>query len=133
MLRSRLSSLLLGGTLAVLTLTFGNRLEAQSTSLGNFEIRPYVGAYIPTGDQRDIFKDAILVGAQGSYRFTPALALTATVGWSPTEDRLKQDVDLLQYDIGAELRAQSWLSGKSWNFSPFVGLGVGFILIGLKK
>jgi hypothetical protein len=127
MLRSRLSSALLGGTLAVLTLTLANRLEAQSTSVGNFEIRPYVGAYIPTGDQRDIFKDAILVGAQGSYRFSPALALTATLGWSPTEDRLTpgQDVDLLQYDIGAELRAQSWLSGESWNFSPFVGLGVG--------
>src|SRR5918999_744934 len=128
MLRSRLASALLGGTLAALTLTLANRLEAQSTSVGNFEIRPYVGAYIPTGDQRNIFKDAILAGAQGSYRFTPALALTATVGWSPTEDRLtagQETVDLWQYDIGAELRAPSWLQGESWNFSPFVGLGVG--------
>jgi Outer membrane protein beta-barrel domain len=127
MVRSRLASALLGGTFAVLTLTLANRLEAQSTAVGNFEIRPYVGAYIPTGDQRDFFKDAVLVGAQGSYRFTPALALTATVGWSPTEDRVRpgQDVDLLQYDIGAELRAPSWLGGESWDFSPFVGLGVG--------
>jgi hypothetical protein len=125
MLRSRLASVLAGGTFAALTLTLATRLEAQSTSVGNFEIRPYVGAYIPTGDQRDVFKDAILVGAQGSYRFTPALAVTATAGWSPTEDRLKQDVDLWQYDIGAELRAPAWLQGESWDFSPFVGLGVG--------
>jgi hypothetical protein len=124
--RSGVSHLL--GGLAVVTLSVAGPLAAQSASAGNFEIRPYVGAYIPTGDQRDVFKDAILVGAQGSYRFTPALALTATVGWSPTEDRLtagQETVDLLQYDIGAELRAASWLQGESWDFSPFVGLGVG--------
>jgi hypothetical protein len=127
MSRSRLAALF-GGALAVLTLSLANPLEAQSTNLGNFEIRPYVGAYIPTGDQRDLFKDAVLVGAQGSYRFTPVIALTATVGWSPTEDRLltaQETVDLWQYDIGAEFRAPAWLQGESWDFSPFVGLGIG--------
>ena len=29
-----------------------------------FELRPYVGAYIPTGDQRDFLQDAVLVGGQ---------------------------------------------------------------------
>jgi hypothetical protein len=125
MSRSRLASALLGGTFAALTFTLANQLEAQSTGVGNVEIRPYVGAYIPTGDQRDLFKDAILAGAQGSYRFTPSIALTATVGWSPTEDPTNETVDLWQYDIGAELRAPSWLQGESWDFSPFVGLGVG--------
>lgn len=124
--RSSVSHLL--GALAVATFAVANPLAAQSSTAGNFEIRPYVGAYIPTGDQRDLFKDAILVGAQGSYRFTPALALTATVGWSPTEDRLtagQETVDLLQYDLGAELRAPAWLRGESWDFSPFFGLGIG--------
>jgi hypothetical protein len=124
--RSSVSHLL--GALALVTLSVASPLAAQSATSGNFEIRPYVGAYIPTGDQRDLFKDAILVGAQGSYRFTPALALTATVGWSPTEDRLtagQETVDLLQYDLGAELRAPSWLQGESWDFSPFFGLGIG--------
>jgi hypothetical protein len=121
------ASHLLGG-FAVVTLAVANPLAAQSPVSGNFEIRPYVGAYIPTGDQRDLFKDAILAGAQASYRFTPAFAVTGTVGWSPTEDRLtagQETVDLLQYDIGAELRAPAWVQGESWNFSPFVGLGVG--------
>jgi len=124
MSRTRSVSYLLGG-LAVVTLSVANPVAAQSSSAGNFEIRPYVGAYIPTGDQREVFTDAILVGAQGSYRFTRALAVTATVGWSPTEDAGRETVDLLQYDIGAELRAASWLQGESWDFSPFVGLGVG--------
>src|SRR5688500_1566515 len=115
MSRTRSASYLLGA-LAAVTLSVANPLAAQSSSAGNLEIRPYVGAYIPTGDQREVFKDAILVGAQGSYRFTPALAVTATVGWSPTEDAGRETVDLLQYDIGAELRAPSWLQGESWDF-----------------
>ena len=118
-------SRLLGGA-AVVALAFANPLEAQSQS-GNFEIRPYVGAYLPTGDQRDILKDAILVGAQASYRVIPQLAITGTVGWSPTEDRVGagQTLDLLQYDVGAELRAPAWVQRASWDFTPFVGLGVG--------
>ena len=119
-------SRLLGGA-AVLALAVASPAEAQSQSSGNFEIRPYVGAYLPTGDQRDILKDAILVGAQASYRLIPQLAITGTLGWSPTEDRVGagQTLDLLQYDVGAELRAPAWVQRASWDFSPFVGLGVG--------
>ena len=83
---------------------------------------------MPTGDQRDFLKDAVLVGAQGSWRFLPALALTGTLSWSPTKDRLsagEETLDVVQYDIGAEARAASWLGAGTWDFSPFVGLGVG--------
>ncbi len=123
-IRSTVSGIL--GGVAVAALLAAN-LEAQEPSARNFEIRPYVGAYLPTGDQRDIFKDAILVGAQASYRIVPQVAITGTLGWSPTEDRLTagQTVDLLQYDVGAELRASAWLRGESWDFTPFFGLGVG--------
>ena len=119
-------SRLLGG-IAVAAVALANPLEAQSQSSRGFEIRPYVGAYLPTGDQRDILKDALLVGAQASYRVIPQLAITGTIGWSPTEDRVGagQTLDLLQYDVGAELRAPAWIQRASWNFSPFVGLGVG--------
>lgn len=93
-----------------------------------FEFRPYAGAYIPTGDQRDLLKDAVLVGAQASYRIIPQLAITGTVGWSPSKDRITvgdQKLDLYQYDIGAELRAPSWFTSGAWDFTPFAGLGVG--------
>ena len=125
-IRSTVSGLIVG--LATVALVGVNPLTAQVPGTPKFEIRPYVGAYIPTGDQRDVFKDAILAGAQASYRIAPQFAITGTIGWSPTEDRLttgQETVDLLQYDIGGELRAPSWLSGESWDFSPFVGLGVG--------
>ena len=112
-------SRLVGG-MAVVALAVVNPLEAQSSASRDFEIRPYVGAYLPTGDQRDVLKDAILIGAQASYRLIPQLAITGTLGWSPTEDRVGagQTLDLLQYDVGAELRAPSWIQRTSWEFSP---------------
>jgi hypothetical protein len=119
-------SRVLGGA-ALLALAMASPLAAQAPASGNFEIRPYVGAYLPTGDQRDLLKDAILVGAQASYRVIPQLAITGTLGWSPTEDRASvgQTIDLLQYDVGAELRAPAWMQRTSWDFTPFLGLGVG--------
>ena len=45
----------------------------------SFEVRPLVGAFIPTGDQRDALSDAVLVGVQASYRFLNPLAVTGTL------------------------------------------------------
>ncbi|MEP6494933.1 MAG: outer membrane beta-barrel protein [bacterium] len=109
---------------------FALRANAQAPAISNgpFELRPYVGAFIPTGDQRDLLKDAVLVGGQASWRFAPALALTGTVGWSPSKDKLtagNQTIDLVQYDIGLEARAAGLTGGGSWNFTPFAGIGVG--------
>ena len=104
-------------------------LEAQDVRSSNgFELRPYAGAYIPTGTQRDLLKDAVIVGGQASYRLLPQLALTGTVGWAPSKDRVTpgdQTVDLWQYDLGAELRAPSWQTWGTLDFTPFVGLGGG--------
>ena len=94
----------------------------------SFEIRPYAGAYIPTGDQRDLLEDAVLAGAQAAWRITPQFAITATFGWTPSKDRVQpgnETLDLYQYDVGGELRAPAWYSGGSWDFTPFVGLGIG--------
>lgn len=98
----------------------------QSTS--GFEIRPYAGAYIPTGKQRDLLKDAVLVGGQASYRLNPQFAVTGTLGWSPSKDRITpgdQKLDVWQYDLGGELRAPSWITSGALDFTPFVGLGAG--------
>ena len=128
MSRSRFAvSILLGG-LALVAASLANALEAQLPGERNLEVRPYVGAYLPTGDQRDLFTDAILAGAQASYRISPQVAITGTLGWSPTEDRLtagQETVDLFQYDLGIELRAPSWIQRESWDFTPFIGLGGG--------
>lgn len=95
---------------------------------GSFELRPFVGAYIPTGDQRDLLKDAVLVGGQASWRVIPALAVTGTFAWSPSKDRItagNQTLDIYQYDVGAELRTPSAIDAGIASFTPFVGLGLG--------
>lgn len=105
----------------------GAAARAQGAAAG-FEFRPFVGAYVPTGEQRDLLKDAVLLGAQASWLVRPALAITGTFGWAPSKDRLSsgdQTLDIYQYDVGAELRAVSWLAGGTWDFTPFVGLGAG--------
>jgi hypothetical protein len=95
---------------------------------GRFELRPFTGAYLPTGKQRDFVRAAFLTGAQASYRLVPQLAVTGTFAWSPTKDhaaRRDATLDLFQYDVGIEGRAAGWRGGASWTFTPFAGLGVG--------
>jgi hypothetical protein len=129
--RAILAVLALGGLLIV-TASAGAQDQVLVTPgvrvSSSFELRPYVGAYIPTGDQRDLLKDAVLVGAQASWRVVPRLAVTGTFGWAPSKDRVTagdETLDLYQYDIGAEARAPSWYRRGSWDFTPFVGLGIG--------
>ena len=110
---------------------FATKAAAQNAVAyhsNGFELRPYVGAYIPTGDQRDFLQDAVLVGGQASYRLNPNFALTGTLGWSPSKDQVTpgdQNLDLWQYDLGAELRAPSWFQSGALDFTPYFGLGAG--------
>ena len=100
-------------------------LRAQEAAPA-FEVRPFVGTYIPTGDQRDLLKDAVLVGGQLSWVALPELAFTGTLAWAPSKDRVTagdQTLDIWQYDVGAEMRAASWRGAAK--FTPFVGLGLG--------
>lgn len=116
----------LSGAALLAIVPFVGSVQAQTSSA--FELRPFVGAYIPTGDQRDFLKDAVLVGGQASWRAFPALALTGTFGWSPSKDRItagNQTLDIYQYDIGAELRTPSRYDAGIVEFTPFVGLGAG--------
>ena len=55
------------GMILVLTLLFAaaKLLALDVSSAPRGAIRPFVGAYVPTGDQRDFLKDAVLVGAHG--------------------------------------------------------------------
>ena len=102
--------------------------QTRDDSHGGFELRAFTGAYVPTGKQRDILKDAVLVGAQASYRIIPFLAFTGSLGWSPSKDRVSlgdETLDIFQYDLGAEARANSIKQFGAIDFTPFIGLGVG--------
>lgn len=112
--------------LVALSLTFaGGALSAQGPASAPITLRPFVGAYIPTGDQRDFLKDAVLVGTQASWIATDQLALTGSFAWTPSKDKItagNQTLDAFQYDLGLELRSEQTNVGF---VSPFVAGGLG--------
>ena len=120
-----------GRTLAALTAlaaftalaTFAPRVEAQRS----FAIRPNVGVFVPTGDQKDLLDNAVLVGLQASYDITPSFALVGSLGWAPSKDLTLADekVDLFQYDLGIEGRLPNLTPSAGISTRPYATLGAG--------
>jgi hypothetical protein len=101
---------------------------ARPSVLSRFEFVVSSGALLPTGDQRDALKRAKMTIAQLSYAVRPYLAVTTSMGWARSRDIAVVDapkLDVFTYDVGAELRADRWLSGKALTFTPFAGAGAG--------
>ena len=101
---------------------------AQSSSESPLEIRPFVGAFIPTGDQREMIDDAITAGVQGAYTVTSYLSIVATFSVTPSSDTrlaLDDDLDVFSYDIGVEIRKVFIVTKTGVTLSPFLGLGGG--------
>lgn len=101
---------------------------ASAQELPRFlELRPLVGAYVPTGTQRDYFDDAALYGLQAAWEYRPTLHFVGSFTWSPGHDSfvaVDDAVNLFQYDVGAEFNLVRDI-GNGWQFKPFLGLGVG--------
>src|SRR5918994_6160765 len=90
-------------------------LSAQERAVKG-EIRPFVGASIPTGTQRDLFNDAPIFGLQGAVELKPTFHLVGTFGWVPGQNEYvlaRDNVNIFQYDIGLELSMVRPL-GANW-------------------
>jgi hypothetical protein len=112
------SATMLGAALA-------STATAQATSGPRYEVRPFVGAYVPTGDQRDLLDDAIALGAQGAVAITNNLSVLGTLAWSRSTDKTKLFLDdVFHYDVGAEYR-HPFTTTNGMTLAPFVGLGIG--------
>jgi hypothetical protein len=101
-------------------------LQAQMPRLTP-EVRPFVGFNVPTGDQRDLFEDALLMGVAGALELRPNVHLLAGFAWSPGTVRYPADdngVDMFTYDVGVELSTIRVLA-SSWQFRPFLAVGAG--------
>ena len=91
------------------------------------EIRPFVGMYIPTGDQRDLFDDGSVLGLQAALEVRPSFHVLGTFGWGVGQTKYvasKDHVNTFQYDIGLELSLVRAL-GEQWLLKPFLGFGGG--------
>ena len=91
------------------------------------ELRPFVGAYVPTGSMRDIMKSSTLFGVEGAFEVNPNLHVIGTFSWSPAHNKFTgydENVSIYSFDVGAELGLVRPLP-MGWQFKPFFGLGGG--------
>jgi len=101
-------------------------LAAQSPNIKP-ELRPFAGAMIPTGEQRNLFMDAPMVGLSTAVELKPSLHVLATFAWVPGQNKYpvaQDNVNIYQYTAGVELGFVTPLAGN-WELRPFAGLGVG--------
>jgi hypothetical protein len=126
----RPATLRAGFTLAVVAAAaaFAVRAQAQSPSQNAFQLRPLVGALIPTGDERNVLKNAVLVGGQGSYTLNSNFAVLGAFAWSPNEDQTttaRPKLDLYQYDLGLQGKLNDLTSGSAVSTRPYAIIGGG--------
>jgi hypothetical protein len=117
------------------TLLTASNLSAQATEApptptvaSRWGFLLHSGTLVPTGAERDAIKRGNLSAAQLTYVVRPALAITSTVGWARSRDIAIADnpkLDVFTYDVGAEVRAPRWITGKAVTFTPFAGVGAG--------
>jgi hypothetical protein len=115
------------GSVAAAVLALGvPAAGAQMADAPMLELRPYAGAWIPTGDARDRFDDEPILGAQLALQVRPRTRLVGGIGLVPAEaDYSVTDraVTIVQVDAGLEwdfARAIQWA-----RLRPFLGLGAG--------
>jgi hypothetical protein len=99
-------------------------VEAQ----GRLESRSVIGAFIPTGDQRDELDGALMVGSSVAFRASQTLALVGRFTWSGSNAKQlagQPEVKVYGYDLGAEYRIADVAAGRGWRIRPFAGGGVG--------
>ncbi|QJR34067.1 hypothetical protein [Gemmatimonas groenlandica] len=116
----------------LLAATYASAAHAQQSSSaashGDFAVRPIIGAYLPTGDQRDVVSDAFHLGIQGSYDIVPKLTVVGTFAWSASEAEgltSAPKIDLFHYDAGLEGRTGGVSTSSGWSVAPFAGVGLG--------
>lgn len=91
------------------------------------EIRPFAGMHFPTGDQRNLFDDAALLGLQAALELRPSFHVLGTFSWAAGQTKYvvaKDNVQIFQYDVGVEMNMVRAL-GEQWLFKPFLGAGGG--------
>lgn len=115
--------------IAVAALLAAQIAGAQQVQTFGPEIRPFVGMFIPTGNHRDDFKDATMLGGQVAFELSEYFHVVSTVSWTHGHAKFggltaTDNTYIWQYDIGAEFGLMQSLNDL-WYFRPFVGTGAG--------
>jgi len=101
-------------------------LPAQSAGGSRIAVHALLGAFVPTVDHRSVVWDAFAIGAQVGVGLRPSLAVVggALISQTAYRDGTRDDVTLVQYDLGLEL-APGAAAGTHRRVVPFLGAGAG--------
>ncbi len=116
-------------TLAVASLMFATSgALAQESSSIRFELRPFVGAFLPRGNMSTDFKADTMIGGQTALELSTNAHVVGTVGWTHGHAKFAPASDdvasIWQYDVGAEFNLLYRME-NDWMWRPFAGLGAG--------
>ena len=101
--------------------------DAPPSYVPRFNLATYAGASIPTGDLRDSFDSALLLGAQGNYALTNHLEMLGDFNWAhPSTTLLSTDThaNVYQADLGLEVGGARG-NTRRWALRPFADVGGG--------
>ena len=116
--------------IAASSLALATALSAQDAPPSyapRLSVETYAGASIPTGDLRNAFDSALLLGAQGNYALSTHLDLLGDFDWAhPSTKLLPTDThaNVYQADVGVELGGARGDTHR-WAMRPFADLGGG--------
>src|SRR5438093_7595772 len=79
----RTLSFTLVGLLVTCVVAFADQQETRAAP----EIRPMLGAYLPTGKQGNDLKSAMLAGVQVATELQSSLHLVGSFQWSPSKNK----------------------------------------------
>ena len=100
---------------------------AQTAPYPTVELRPFVGAFIPTGAQASDFKSVFSFGSQAALEISDYVTLTGNFAYSPATSKIptiESRVHAYTYDVGAEFRTRAPLL-TDLDMVPFLGGGLG--------
>lgn len=92
------------------------------------QLSPLLGVLIPTGHQRVILDDGVLIGLTASLDVHRNVALVGAFGWAQTAGHgltlRSATLDVAQYDLGVQGQLPIELADGQ-TLKPFLGAGVG--------
>lgn len=113
---------------ALVAVASGARAQSRFVPRSGPEVRPLVGAFVPTGKQADNFESNVLVGGQLAFEMSNYVHLVGEFSWVPSREKFnvlqRHTADIYQYDAGIEFNLLQRLNDE-WYFRPFVGIGGG--------
>ena len=111
-----------------ISIPVGAQAQVDSARLDRWELRITSGSFLPVGEQRKQLERGPLSTIQVSWLPYASLAVTGTVGWARSRDRIMEGSPRLNAfgaDLGVEARARQIMVGNGVTLSPFAGAGTG--------